>query len=181
MKLFPHGVTHFIRKARRIDGGWHVSIARHLQIFLGTSNMIGDETKMKFARMYELLFKVHANLRNPVHRDGLEKYQTTVNELLEAMVDICAPHVKTHCNSIKYHWPRHWSATRRELGCSAAEKSLERKLGEIQKKYFTYTNARYNVDVSVLNVNEPHNERCDVHYNTFDVHCNVHSNEHSSH
>ena len=51
------------------------------------------------------------------------------------------------CNSIKYHWPYHWSDTRRELGCSAAEKSLERKLGEVQKRNFKYTNGRNDVEV----------------------------------
>jgi hypothetical protein len=79
---------------------------------------------------------------------ALTRYQETINDLLEAMVEICAPVVKTKCNSIKYHWPRHWADTRRQLGCAAAEKSLERKLGEIQKKFFAFTNARFCVDVS---------------------------------
>jgi hypothetical protein len=33
-----------------------------------------------------------------------------------------------------------------ELGCSANEKSLERNLGEMQKKHFKHTNARYNTE-----------------------------------
>ena len=33
-----------------------------------------------------------------------------------------------------------------ELGCSANEKSLERYLGEAQKKHFKHTNARYNTE-----------------------------------
>ena len=49
--------------------------------------------------------------------------------------------------SIKYHWPFHWGDTRRELGCSAAEKSLERKLGESQKRNFKFTNGKENVEV----------------------------------
>lgn len=40
-KLFQHGITHFIRKVRRIDGGWHISIARHLQIFWGIPIWLG--------------------------------------------------------------------------------------------------------------------------------------------
>jgi hypothetical protein len=153
MKMFPHGITHFIRKGRRIDGGWHVAIARHLQIFLGSTDMIVKATKDRFAKMYDLLFRVHTNLRLPVHRDGLGAYQKTINDLLEAMIDVCVASTPSACNSIKYHWPRHWADTRRELGCSANEKSLERKLGEIQKKYFSYTNARYDVDVSYLIMN----------------------------
>ena len=33
-----------------------------------------------------------------------------------------------------------------ELGCSANEKSLERFLGEKQKKHFKHTNTRYNTE-----------------------------------
>jgi len=36
-----------------------------------------------------------------------------------------------------------------ELGCSANEKSLERYLGETQKKHFKHTNARYNTEVQL--------------------------------
>jgi hypothetical protein len=146
--LFPHGITHFILKTKRIDGGWHISIARHLNVFLGNTTMISKETKGKFARVYDLLFTVHSNLRLPVHKKGLGAYQGTINALLQAMVEINTPSTPSKCNSIKYHWPRHWADTRRQLGCSAAEKSLERKLGETQKKNFTFTNSRYNVDVS---------------------------------
>jgi hypothetical protein len=156
MKLFPHGFTHFIRKGRRIDGGWHIAIARHLQIFVGTTDLICARTKAKFAKVYDLLFHVHSSLRLPVRHDQLPQYQETINDLMDAMVEICTPSVKSKCNSIKFHWPRHWSDTRRELGCSAAEKSLERKLGEIQKKNFAYTNARYKVDVRYALC-------CDVH------------------
>ena len=151
MKLFPHGITHFIRKGRRIDGGWHIAIARHLQVFVGTTDLISTRTKAKFARLYDLLFHVHSSLRLPVATTGLSIYQQTINDLLDTMVEVCTPSVDSNCNSIKFHWPRHWSDTRRELGCSAAEKSLERKLGEIQKKNFAYTNSRYNVDVSACN------------------------------
>jgi hypothetical protein len=151
MKLFPYGITHFIRKGRRIDGGWHIAIARHLQVFVGTTDLLSARTKAKFARLYDLLFHVHTNLRLPVAKTGLSTYQQTINDLLDAMVEVCEPSVKSKCNSIKFHWPRHWSDTRRELGCSAAEKSLERKLGEIQKKNFAFTNSRYNVDVSSCN------------------------------
>ncbi len=36
-----------------------------------------------------------------------------------------------------------------ELGCSANEKSLERYLGETQKKNFKHTNARYNTEAQL--------------------------------
>ena len=151
-KLFPHGITHFIRNGRRIDGGWHIAHARHMQIWLGTTNLLSAATKTKMALMYDLLFAVHSSLRLPVRTGQLAAYQETINDLLAIMVEINTPSTKKNCNSIKYHWPRHWSDTRRELGCSAAEKSLERKLGEVQKKNFAYTNVRYDVDVSVMNM-----------------------------
>ena len=40
-----------------------------------------------------------------------------------------------------------------ELGCSANEKSLERNLGEMQKKHFKHTNARYNTEDQLDNHN----------------------------
>lgn len=147
-KLFQHGITHFIRQVRRIDGGWHISMARHLQIFLGNTNMIGTASKDKYAVAYDLIFAVHTNLRLPVLKRGLTDYQDTINGLLNILVEICQPSTKKLCNSIKFHWPRHWSDTRRQLGCAAAEKSLERKLGEIQKRNYAFTNARHNVSVS---------------------------------
>ena len=36
-----------------------------------------------------------------------------------------------------------------ELGCSPNEKSLERYLGETQKKHFKHTNARYNTEAQL--------------------------------
>jgi len=158
MKLFHHGMTHMIRKSRRIDGGWHISMAYHLHLFVGTTDLISNASKAKFGRAFELVFAVHSNLRVPVLRADLPQYQKTINDLLEVMVDINTPSTKGKCKSIKYHWPRHWSDTRRELGCSAAEKSLERKLGEIQKRNYAFTNARHNIDVSTS--------------------CNVHHDEH---
>lgn len=148
LKLFKHGITHMIIKSRRIDGGWHISMARHLQLFVGTTDMLSTRTKVQFSRVYNLLFKVHSGLRLPVRREDLGNYQGTINALLETMIQINTPSTKSKCNSIKYHWPRHWSDTRRQLGCSAAEKSLERKLGEIQKRNFSFTNSRHDVDVS---------------------------------
>ena len=37
-----------------------------------------------------------------------------------------------------------------KLGCSAAEKSLERKLGEAQKRNFKFTNGKNNIEVGML-------------------------------
>jgi hypothetical protein len=83
----------------------------------------------------------------PVLKFELPEYQQCINELLLLMVEINLPSSKSQCNSIKYHWPRHWADTRRQIGCSAAEKSLERKLAETQKRNFKYTNKKENMEV----------------------------------
>ena len=121
MKLFQHGITHFIRKGRRIDGGWHIAIARHMQVYVGTTGLLSRASKAKYAHMYDLLFEVHSSLRLPVHSTALPRYQQNIDDLLECMIEICTPHTKSKCNSIKYHWPRHWSDTRKQLDCAAAE------------------------------------------------------------
>jgi hypothetical protein len=146
-KLFRHGITNYIRGHRRIDGGWHIAMARHLHVYLCTSDLLSEATKRKLGQAYHLLFEVHSALRNPVPKHQLQAYQQTINGLLLLMVEICAPSSKTSCNSIKYHWPRHWADTRRQLGCSAAEKSLERKLAETQKRNFKYTNKKDDMEV----------------------------------
>jgi len=151
-KLFQHGITNFIRGGRRIDGGWHIAMARHLHLFMCTSDLLTLPMKKKIGRAYQLLFRVHAALRMPVLKQELPEYQHMINDLLVRMVEINAPSSKTKCNSIKYHWPRHWGDTRRQLGCSAAEKSLERKLAEVQKRNFKYTNKKDNMEVHICHI-----------------------------
>jgi len=60
-------------------------------------------------------------------------------------VGLYKTHSPSKCQSIKFHWPRHWGHTRRNLGCAADEKSLERKLGETHKKMFKYTSGKDDV------------------------------------
>jgi hypothetical protein len=146
-KLFPYGVSGYVRGHRRIDGGWHIAIARHLHIFMCTSDLLTLPKKKKIGKAYELLFQIYAALRMPLVKHEIAAYQNTINELLLIMLPMCVPAYQTACNSIKFHWPRHWGDTRRELGCSAAEKSLERKLAETQKRNYKYTNKKDNTEV----------------------------------
>ena len=95
MKLFQHGITHFIRKSRRIDGGWHIAIARHMQVYVGTTGLLSRASKAKYAHMYDLLFEEHTSLRLPVHSTALARYQQNIDDLLECMIDICTPHTKS--------------------------------------------------------------------------------------
>lgn len=149
MKVFRHGISCYMRpKIRRINGGWWVSIARQLRIFLCHTSLVSSETRKVLSKALRLLLKVHHALRNPVLKTDLPKYDNTIHELVTAMIAICGPHSPTGCNSIKYHWPYHWWLTRRDFGCSANEKSLERMLGEAQKRHFKHTNSRYDVEVT---------------------------------
>ncbi len=77
-----------------------------------------------------------------------------MEKCVEVVIHICAPSTASGCNSIKFHQPLHWYLTRIEIGCSAMEKSLEKTLGESQKKPFKHTNAKF--DVEVLLINEVH-------------------------
>ncbi len=141
-RTFPHGVTHFVISEKRIDGGWHVSIARHFRIFLYTTSLLSNNTKKLFCKAYNLLLQVHVALRNPLPKSQEAEYQLDINDLLTCMRDICERTTPSACNSPKYHLPYHWLHTRLQLGCSVSEKSLERKLGEAQKKYFSFTNGK---------------------------------------
>ena len=99
-----------------------------------------SNTRLKIAEAYGLLFAVHHALRNPLPRELVHNYDLTISQLLHAMVQICSPSTKGECCSIKFHWPRHWAHTRLQLGCAAEEKTLERKLGQSQKRNFRFTN-----------------------------------------
>ncbi len=143
-RTFPHGVTHFVISEKRIDGGWHVSIARHFRIFLCTTNLLTNKTKKMFCEAYNLLLQVHVSLRVPLQKTDEVNYQLNINALLECMKAICERITPSGCNSAKYYLPYQWLYTRLQIGCSASEKCLERKLGEAQKKYFTFTNGKGN-------------------------------------
>ena len=180
MKVFAHGITcYMLPKIRRINGGWWVSIARQLRIFLCCTDIISVETRKKLSNALRLLLRVHHALRGPVLKNELQKYDDTINELVTATISICHPHSPSGCNSIKFHWPLHWWLTRREFGCSANEKSLERMLGEAQKTHFKHTNSRYDVEVPSIHIihvvirtlNLPINVDINVDIN---VHVNVH-------
>ena len=120
-KLFKHGVTQYmLPKVRRINGGWWIAIARQLSIFLCVTDIISDITRKKFCTALNLLFEVHHALRNYVHKRHLAEYQTNINTLLTALVDIGLPVSKKGIpgeNCIKLHWPRHWSQTRQVCLC----------------------------------------------------------------
>ena len=112
-KYFKHGVSSYmLPKVRRINGGWWISIARQLQIFFCVTQIISDTTRTKFCVALSLLFEVHDGVRNPVDKDDLGLYQGKINYLLTTLVDIALPWSKSQCQSIKFHWPRHWAHTR---------------------------------------------------------------------
>jgi hypothetical protein len=149
-KLFPNGISHILRNGISVDGAFHISMARHLHVYLCTLDGLPTMMKQRIGRAYELLFQVHQNLRLPVHKTAIQEYQNTIDSLLVMVKIIYRPFSKTNCNSIKFHYPIHWGDTRVELGCAADEKSLERKLGESQKRHFKFTNRKFDVDGSMV-------------------------------
>ena len=86
-------------------------------------------------------------IRNPLKKCDIGKYKEHFMTLVARLIQICRPFTKSGCKSIKFHQPYHWYLTRIEIGCAAMEKSLERMLGETQKKPFKYTNSRFDVEV----------------------------------
>jgi hypothetical protein len=127
---------------------------RQLRMFLSTTPLLTPALRLQISEAFCLLFKANSALQNPLKKDGLRVYQGAINDLLDRIVILCAPHSPSLCNSIKYHWPRHWGDIRRELGCSAAEKSLEKKLGEAQKRNFKFTtsNGKNNIEVGMYTI-----------------------------
>ena len=141
-------------------------MARQMNVFVCTMELLPMTMKQRFGRCYSLLFKVHANLRMPVRKCDITKYQDTINTLLVCMKSICRPSSKSECNSVKYHYPYHWGDTRTELGCPANEKSLERKLSECQKRHYTFTNKKDNCDGQMVNYpNMNHSRKICIIYN----------------
>lgn len=149
-KLFHKGIAHWIRKEISVDGGFHISMSRQLVVFLCTMDRLSMELKKKFGRCFSLLFKVHALLRMPVLKSQINAYQDTINTLLVLMRSICKPSSKKKCNSMKWHYPYHWGDTRKDIGCPALEKSLERKLSETQKRHYAFTNKKDDCDLQMV-------------------------------
>ena len=149
-KKFPHGLTGYVFDGRRIDGGWHIAVAAHLHVFLCTCPLLSLRTRVQFGNAFTTLFAVHHGLRDDLPKQELPQYTARIKRLLDQMLPLCEPHLKKQCNSIKFHWPLHWGDTRRQLGCSAAEKSLERKLGESQKRNYKFSNKKQRSDHEVM-------------------------------
>ncbi len=130
-----------------MDGAFHVAVARHMHVYLCNVECLPVAMKQKFGRAYELLFQVHNNLRMPVKKLTLEN---TIDSLLVMLKSICRESSASDCNSIKFHAPHHWGDTRWELGCAADEKTLEKKLSESQKRHYSFTNRKSNIDAKMV-------------------------------
>ena len=152
-KLFPHGFADYIRNENRVDGGWHLSMTRHLHVFLCTSDFLPIDKKLLCSTACSKLYEVDTFLRWPVKKNKLAYYSVLIDDLLEIIVGICRPYVTKQGNCFKLHWPRHWVYFRLNLGCSADEKSLERKLAETQKKIYRFTNGKDNTSDQISKKN----------------------------
>jgi hypothetical protein len=149
-KLFPRGFADYVRNGNRIDGGWHMSITRHLHVWLCTSPILPNDKKLLCATACSKLYEVDSFLCWPVKKSKLAYYSVLIDDLLQILIDISFPYVTCQGNSIKYHWPRHWVYFRLHLGCPAAEKTLERKLAQTPKKFYLFTNGKGNIDSKIM-------------------------------
>ena len=127
-----------------------MSITRHLHVWLCTSSILPNDKKLLCATACCKLYEVDAFLRWPVERRKLAYYSVVIDDLLQILIEMSRPYVKCKGNSIKFHWPRHWVYFRLNLGCSAAEKTLERKLAETQKKFYRFTNGKGDIDSQIM-------------------------------
>jgi hypothetical protein len=148
-KLFPHGFADYIRNENRVDGGWHLSMTRHLHVWICTSIFLSNDKKLRCATACCKLYEVDALLRWPVKRAKLAYFSVLIDDLLQILVEMSIPYVSCQGNSIKFHWPRHWVYSRLQLGCAAAEKTLERKLAETQKKFYRFTNGKGDISSQI--------------------------------
>ena len=149
-KLFTNGISHWIRNGISVDGGYHIAMARHLHVYICNLEYLPLEMKQKFGRAYELLMEVHNNLRMPLKKVNIGEYQNTIDSLLVMLKSICRDSSASDCNSFKFHAPHHWGDTRWELGCAADEKTLEKKLSESQKRHYSFTNGKSNIDAQMV-------------------------------
>ncbi len=158
--VFPNGWNrhHHVRQCLRL-GGCALTELVSDEIRAGSNlfpmklcctDLICDDTRQKLSAALRMLLKVHHAVRYPILKSALNEYEESIKDVLTAMIGICEGHTPSGCHSIKYHWPLHWWITRREFGCSADEKSLERMLGEAQKLHFKHTNSRYNIEVKLM-------------------------------
>jgi hypothetical protein len=127
-KLFHNCISHIIRNGISVDGSFHISMARHLHVYLCNLDILPITMKERFGRAYDLLSQVDNNLRMPVKKQSIKDYQHTIDSLRIMIKMLCRPFSKTNSNSIKYHYYQYWGATRVELGCAADEKSLEKNV-----------------------------------------------------
>jgi hypothetical protein len=148
-KFFPFGIAHIIHKIRRVDGSWHIAMARQMHVFFCTVEYFSLENKMLIAKAYRMLYEVECGLRSPMRKMEVHVFEYLKECLMDAIIAICLPYSKSKCNSIKYHSPYHWGDTRVQLGCSPNERSLEKKLAETQKRNYTFTNKKDNVEVTL--------------------------------
>ncbi len=89
-----------------------------------------------------------AFLRWPVKRTKLAYFSVLIDDFLQILVEISIPYVKCQGNSFKFHWPRHWVHSRLQLGCAAAEKTLERELAETNF-FYRFTNGKGDISSQI--------------------------------
>jgi hypothetical protein len=89
-KLFHNGISHIIRNGISVDGPFHISMARHLHVYLCNLEILPITIKERFGTAYDLLSQVHNNLRMPVKKQSIKDYQHTIDRLMVMIKMLCA-------------------------------------------------------------------------------------------
>lgn len=140
-QVFPHGVVGYLLDKRRLNANWYGPLCDQLQFVLLESNLLSPLHKQQMSDLTHMVRQIHFMIRQPVDKDGgLVEYQAYIDQFLRKLIRYNIEHTPSDCKSIKYHCARHWSAHRKQLGCSPMEYSLERALGDYFTRFWANTN-----------------------------------------
>ncbi len=70
-KFFPFGISNIIRKIRRVDGGWHIAMARHLHVYFCNIEDLSLANKTVIGMAYNLLYAAECGLCERFERESL--------------------------------------------------------------------------------------------------------------
>ena len=96
-KFFPFGISNIIRKIRRVDGGWHIAMARHLHVYFCNVDYLSLATKTVIGMAYNLLYAVECGLRSALRKTEVVEFELLIGRLLDVIIIICTPFSKTQC------------------------------------------------------------------------------------
>jgi hypothetical protein len=138
---FPHGVTDYLQKGKRLNGTYYSPMLRQMHVIVIANDLLPDHVCEPLCAVFDLVYKVEAQLNTSIPKDGgIEKFQASVTDMLTKLIAAFSPFSKSDCCSKKFHLPLHWGDYLRDIGCGADEKQQEKELGILFKKPVKFTN-----------------------------------------